>query len=95
MVALIPSKERDGMTCLQSKINIDNSTIEKMFLEPDKVLENISRFWETEKPCILALEWAPKTYPIHYNEFKRKINGLKNQTINERKRIQYIFLPTI
>jgi len=74
------------MTCLKSRILIDDSAIEKIFLESEKVLENVEHFWETEKPYKLTLSWAPETYPIHFQEFKRRIEELKKLTVDERKK---------
>jgi len=74
------------MKSLNSKITIDNSAIDKIFLEPKSVLGDIDLFWKNERACQLALEWAPKTYPIHLKEFEEKVRELSKLPLEKRKK---------
>ena len=37
--------------CLESKVTIDTSTLERIAYDPQTILENEEAFWEEEKPA--------------------------------------------
>ena len=62
-------------TCLQSKIGFNSATIERIFTEPNVVLRDVKSFWQNETPYRRAMEWAPPTYPICFEEFQRLVRA--------------------
>ena len=75
-------------TCLQSTICFNSSTIKRIFTEPSVVLRDVKSFWQNETPYRRAMEWAPPTYPICFEEFQRLVKGLAQLSLKERKKKQ-------
>lgn len=71
---------------MQSNIHFNNSPIERIFTEPDIVLRDVKSFWKNEIPYRKATEWAPPTYPIHFEEFQRAVKKLAHLPLKERKK---------
>jgi hypothetical protein len=59
------------------------SSVDKIFLKPNDVLQDVEGFWRNETAFQLALGWAPPGYPIHFGAFRDKVEELVNQPLNE------------
>ena len=46
------------VSCLESSIPFETSTLERIVHETEEVLERGREFWETEKPLIYVQGWA-------------------------------------
>jgi hypothetical protein len=85
-----------GMLPSQEEISFDISSIEKIFQEPEVVLNNVQGFWKNEAAYIATKKWEPPGYPIHYREFERQVSELANQDQTERNRNpSYVFARKI
>jgi hypothetical protein len=63
----------------QEEVTFDMSSIEKIFQNPEEVLEDVQGFWENEAAYMATKKWEPPGYPIHYGEFEGKVSELANQ----------------
>jgi len=72
-----------------AKINFDISSLDKIFLNPEKVLKDVEGFWKDERAYQLALGWAPPGYPIHLGGFQEKVEELAKQPLDERKQNEF------
>jgi len=78
------------------EVIFDISTIEKIIHNPDSVLKNVKKFWESEPVYIAAKQWEPPGYPIHYGEFEKQVKELSTQDQNKRiQNINYKFAKEI
>lgn len=51
--------------CLRSKIILDASSLEAIYLRPKEILENVDRFWQTDKAYWLTSKWHEDVgYPV-------------------------------
>jgi len=74
------------------EVFFDISTIDKIFKNPNFVLEDVQNFWKTEPVLIAEKKWEPPGYPIHYGEFERRVRELSKQDQAERiKNANYQF----
>jgi predicted transcriptional regulator YdeE len=72
-------------SCLQSKIQFDDSSIEKIILHPEDVLANPNSFWESDSAYRLVKLWHQRiSFPIPMEHWKGWLQGFKNQSIGER-----------
>jgi hypothetical protein len=72
-----------------AKISFDISSLDKIFLKPEKVLKDVEGFWKKERAYQLALGWAPPGYPIHFGGFRKEIEKLAKQPLEERKQNEF------
>ena len=70
-----------------SRIAFDDSSVEKLFSDPGRVLQDTQSFWQNEVPYRATVQWSESTrVPIDYENFKTVLAQLKGQTPEERKR---------
>ena len=73
--------------CQDSEIRFDDSSIKRIFTDPEGVLEDISGFWENEIPYKATMEWSDATrVPIDYEGFRARLEELKDQSPEDRRR---------
>jgi len=73
--------------CQDSKIRFDDSSIKRIFTDPEGVLEDVYDFWEKEVPYKTTMEWSDATrVPIDYEGFRAKLEELKIQSPEDRRR---------
>ena len=82
---------RDGVSdlvsCLESEVKFDDSSLKRIFTDPDGVLEDIRGFWENEIPYKTTIEWSDATrVPIDYEGFRAKLEELRGQAPEDRRR---------
>jgi len=73
--------------CQDSEIRFDDSSIKRVFTDPEGVLEDVQGFWEREPPYRTTMEWSEATrVPIDYKGFMAKLEELGRQTPEDRRR---------
>ncbi len=73
--------------CQDSEIKFDDSSIKRIFTNPEWVLEDVHGFWEREPPYKTTMEWSDATrVPIDYEGFRAKLEELKIQSPEDRRR---------
>jgi hypothetical protein len=73
--------------CQDSEIKFDDSSLKRVFTDPEGVLEDIHAFWENETPYKTTMEWSYATrVPIDHEGFKAKLEELKDQSPEDRMR---------
>ena len=72
-------------TFLQSKIRFDNSSLEKIVLEPESILKNTETFWENDSAYRLYKLFSRFiSYPIDLNQWKISLQTFADTPENER-----------
>jgi len=73
--------------CQDPEIRFDDSSIRRIFTDPEGVLEDVNGFWEREIPYKTTLEWSEATrVPIDHEGFRVKLEDLKVQSPEDRRR---------
>jgi len=74
-------------SCLDSKVEFDDSSIKYIFTNPGEVLKDIQGFWEKEIPYKATLNWSEATrVPIDFEDFKKNLEELEKQSLEDRRR---------
>lgn len=61
-------------TFLQSTIKFDNSSLKKIVLEPEFILNNPKTFWENDSAYKFYKQWHQQiSYPIDMNQWKKEL----------------------
>jgi len=81
--------EKVSNTVVKPEVIFDFSSINKIFQQPELVVADVKKFWQTEGAYIAAKKWEPPGYPIHYREFERQVKLLVSQDQSERNRNPY------
>ena len=75
------------VSCLESEVGFDDSSLKRIFTDQEEVLEDIRGFWENEIPYRSTIEWSDATrVPIDYEGFRAKLKELRCQTPEDRRR---------
>jgi len=78
------------LSCRDSaKVTFDITSVEKLFLDPKAVLQDVDKFWKEETSYQMALGWAPPGYPIHIGGFRDEVEVLAKQSPEEREQNEY------
>lgn len=78
-------EEKSKCPCLKAKIKFDDSSIEKIILNPEEVLANPDSFWESDSAYLLVKLWHQNiSFPIPMEQWKAWLQAFKNQSIGER-----------
>ncbi|MDH5791982.1 MAG: hypothetical protein OEZ44_07315 [Candidatus Bathyarchaeota archaeon] len=73
--------------CQDSEIGFDDSSIKRIFSDPEGVLEDVNGFWEREVPYKTTMEWSDATrVPIDYEGFRARLEELRGQAPEDRRR---------
>jgi hypothetical protein len=83
--------------CLQSKIRLDDSSLEKIVLHPEDVLADPDAFWASDSAYQLVKLWHQRVlFPIPMEQWKGWVQSFKNLPIKEReKNIQLVAAKSI
>ena len=73
-----------------SSVEFDISSVEKIFLKPEDILQDVEKFWKEETAFQLAKGWAPPGYPIHLEGFRDEIEVLAKLSPKEREQNEYL-----
>jgi hypothetical protein len=77
----------ESCACLQSKIRFDISSIEKIILEPEKILADPDSFWNNDKVYGFVKDWHTRiSLPIPMEEWKKWVQNFQNLSMEERKK---------
>jgi hypothetical protein len=79
-------KEKLQCNCLQSKIRFDNSSLEKIVIHPEEILNNPDSFWMSDSAYQLVKLWHQRvSLPIPMDQWKTWIQSFKDISVEERK----------
>jgi hypothetical protein len=71
---------------LESIVSFDDSSLNKVFLDPDPILQNIESFWEHEEPYKAVREWhASNESPVDFETFKSSLRTMQSLDLKKRK----------
>jgi len=84
-------------SCLDSKVEFDDSSIKYIFTNPGEVLKDIRGFWKKEIPYKTTLDWSDATrVPIDFEDFKKNLEELEKQSLEDRRKHEaYILFEKI
>ena len=72
--------------CLESKVTIDTSTLERIVYDPQTILENEEAFWEEEKPQKYTKLWAEAVgYTIPFDRWRQWMREWADMAPEERE----------
>lgn len=72
--------------CLESKIIIDTSTLERIVYDPQTILENEDPFWEEEKPQKYTKLWAEAVgYTLQFDKWREQMQEWTELPPGERE----------
>ncbi len=73
--------------CVNSKVEFDTSTLEKIVQDPQWVLDNEETFWANYRAQILTRKWAAHVnYEIPYEKWRDSIREWSNLSQDEREK---------
>lgn len=73
--------------CLRSKIRFDIRSVEKIILDPEKILADPVRFWSDDNAYKLLSRWHERIgQPPDLELWKKQIEALHNIPVSERKK---------
>jgi hypothetical protein len=73
--------------CQDSEIRFDDSSIRRIFTDPEGVLEDVHGFWEKEIPYKATIEWSDATrVPIDYEDFRKNLEEIGRQAPEDRRK---------
>jgi Putative zinc dependent peptidase (DUF5700) len=73
--------------CLQSKIRFDDSSLEKIVLNPEDVLANPDAFWASDSAYQLVKLWHQRvSFPIPMEQWKGWVQSFKNLPGEDREK---------
>ena len=82
-VSLVPAS-----SCLDSRIDYDTSTLEKIVRSPERVLEDEDAFWQDEKAQIYTTAWAKNVgLTISRKKWRGQIEEFAELTEEQRTRM--------
>jgi len=74
------------LICLKSNIEFSTEALEKIVFEPEWVLKNQERFWETYPAQKYTLDWAKQVkYEIDFDDWRNKIQEWSDITPEQRQ----------
>jgi hypothetical protein len=83
----------DKALCTSSQVVFNNSSLEFIFLEPEKILENPKKFWQNDKAYQLIGElYKMMKRPIPMEKWKENIIPLSQLSREEREKNQYLLM---
>ena len=83
----INQKEKLQCDCLQSKIRFDNSSLEKIVIHPEEILNNPDSFWISDSAYQLVKLWHQRvSLPIPMDQWKTWIQSFKDISVEEREK---------
>lgn len=72
--------------CLHSTVGFDVSSIEKIILEPEEILEDIDRFWREDEAYRLVGQWhAAINQPPDLDGWRKRIEEIRDLPRSERE----------
>jgi hypothetical protein len=85
-------KDENQCLCLQSKIQFNISSIEKIVLHPEEILADPDAFWSSDSAYRLVKQWHKDiSFPIPVDQWNKWMQDLKAIPDNERaKNLQLI-----
>jgi len=87
----VKKQEKKFSPCLASSVEFNNTSINKIFFEPDEVLEDPRSFWKREIPYNRTIRWAEwSLVDIDYLKFEKIVRVLSKWP--EKKRRGHKFL---
>ena len=78
-------KKEEGNLFLQSKIRFDNSSLEKIVLHPESILDDPEAFWKNDPAYKLYGLWHQfASYPVDMDQWKKNLQPFIDTPENER-----------
>ncbi len=79
----------DGATecaCLRSVVQFDVSSVEKILLRPEEILEDPDRFWKEDEAYELVARWHARTeQPLDLEAWQKQIEAIRDLPLAERE----------
>ncbi len=73
-------------------VTFDISSVERIFQDPEIVLEDVEGFWQKQAPYMAAKRWEPPGYPISLDKFEDKVVEIAAQNQETRDKHEcYVF----
>ncbi|MBK7103805.1 MAG: hypothetical protein IPH62_00775 [Ignavibacteriae bacterium] len=80
---------------LQSRIKFDNSSLKKIVLDPETVLNNSESFWENDSAYKLYKLWHQQaSFPINMDQWKNSLKSFLEVPLNERQNNAQLMLSS-
>jgi len=73
--------------CLTSTIKFENSSIEKIIMHPEDILEEPNKFWESDPAYQLVKLWHKRvSFPVEMEKWRELIQNFQKQSVEEREK---------
>jgi len=84
--AFVQSDDTVDCPCLRSTVRFDVSSVEKIILQPEKILEDPGRFWQQDEAYQLVRKWHDRTnQPLDLDGWRQGIEAIRDLTLLERE----------